>query len=86
MRRISSTLRLWYELECGDGNGFIERDETSGRPFYVNCRSRYLQANDPRSKNQISDREHGAEKRLAGIMARHAPLTYYLQTDPRGPT
>ena len=32
LRRISLTLRRWYERECGDDYGCIERDETTGRP------------------------------------------------------
>ena len=32
----------------------------------------------------IPDRERGALKRLAKIMARYPSLSYYIQTDPRG--
>lgn len=34
--------------------------------------------------NAIPDREAGARKRLAKIMARYPALTAYVQTDPRG--
>lgn len=78
------TLHRWYELECGDGNGYIERDETTGKPYYVNCNSRYFGANDPRARWPIPDREKGAIRRLDKIMARYPELAYYLQTDPRG--
>lgn len=84
VRCISMTLHRWYELECGDGNGYIERDETTGKPYYVNCRSRYLGANDLRARHVIADRERGAIRRLDKIMARYPGLHYYLQTDPRG--
>ena len=84
VRRIAMTLHRWYELECGDGNGYIERDETTGKPYYVNCNSRYLGANDPRARWPIADRERGAIRRLDKIMARYPSLRYYLQTDPRG--
>ena len=78
------TLTRWYELECGDGNGYIERGETTGKPYYVNCNSRYLSPNDPRARWSIPDRERGAIRRLDKIMARYPSLRYYLQTDPRG--
>jgi hypothetical protein len=84
LRRISMTLRRWHELECGTDGGVIERDEATGKPYWVNYHSRYLSANDPRSRSRIADREAGALRRLAAIMANHAPLTTYIQTDPRG--
>ena len=84
LRRISMTLRRWHELECGHDSGVIERDEATGKPYWVNYHSRYLSANDPRSRSRIADREAGALRRLAKIMAKHAPLTTYIQTDPRG--
>lgn len=84
VRRVAMTLRRWYELECGDGNGYIERDETTDKPYYVNCRSRYFAANDLRARHVIADRERGAIRRLDKIMARYPELAYYLQTDQRG--
>ena len=84
LRRISTTLQRWYELECGSDHGVIERDEATGTPYWFNYRSRYLSANDPRSCSRIADREAGALRRLAAIMSKHAPLTTYIQTDPRG--
>lgn len=84
LRRISMTLRRWYELECGTDAGAIERDEVTGKPYFYNARSRYLDPHDPRARYQVADRERGAEKRLAAIMARYPHLSTYLQTDPRG--
>ena len=84
LRRISNTLQRWHELECGTDGGCIERDEATDKPFWVNYQSRYLSANDPRSRSRIADREAGALRRLAAIMANHAQLTTYIQTDPRG--
>jgi len=100
LRRISMTLRRWHELECGDGNGYIERDETTGKCFYVNCNSRFLGVNDPRARFSIADRETGAKKRLQSIIDRrnmhqagiiengkpipYAPVSAYIQGDPRG--
>jgi hypothetical protein len=84
LRRIAMTLHRWHELECGDGNGYIERDEKTGKPYYVNCNSRYLSANDPRNRRVIADRETGARRRLDSVMQRYAGLTAYIQSDPRG--
>jgi hypothetical protein len=84
LRRIAMTLQRWHELECGTGNGAIERDEKTGVPYWYNANSRYLAANDPRAYTRIPDREKGALKRLQAIMAKYAPLSYYVQGDPRG--
>ena len=84
LRRISMTLQRWHELECGDGNGYIERDETTGKPRYINCNARYLGANDARRGYVIADREAGALRRLGAIMARYPTLRAYVQGDPRG--
>ena len=76
LRRISRTLRRWHELECGVDNGAIERDDNTQRPYWCSSTTgrRY----------PVADRERGALRRLARGMATHAPLTYYIQTDPRG--
>lgn len=84
LRRIAMTLHRWHELECGDGNGYIERDETTGKPRYCNTRATYLSANDPRAWSSVPDREAGAHKRLAKIMSRYPTLRSYVQGDPRG--
>lgn len=70
------TLQRWFERECGDGNGAIERDEATDKPYWHN-------ANTGR-RYPIADMEKGAKARLAAIMAKHAPLRAYLQGDPRG--
>lgn len=86
LRRISMTLRRWFELECGDSNDYasyaIERDENGeGKPFMVNHSNR-----EPFrvTRTPIADRETGARKRLAAIMAKYPTLTAYVQGDPRG--
>lgn len=68
LRRINSTLQRWYELECGDGNGMIERDDATGKPYWVSYTRRYLGANDARMRSPVADRETGALRRLAKIM------------------
>lgn len=83
LRRAELTLQRWAELECGDGNGYIERDEGTGIPRYFNCRARYLDPHDPRAWHRIADREAGALKRVQAICKAHG-LAYYHQTDPRG--
>ena len=84
LRRISMTLHRWHELECGTGDGHIERDETTGRPIYYNARARYVDPHDPRAYHGIPDREAGALKRLGCIMARYPTMQAYVQGDPRG--
>lgn len=83
LRRIEMTLHRWAEQECGDGNDFaswnIERDETTGKPF----RCVYPHSG-PSRRYPVADRENGALRRLAGIMAGHAGLWSYHQGDPRG--
>lgn len=88
LRRISLTLHRWHERECGTDAGCIERDDATGRPYWVSewgarwCagkRTRYL----------IPDRQTGALRRLSAlVIARNAraadQLSAYVQTDPRG--
>lgn len=83
LRRAEMTLHRWAELECGDGNGYIERDEKTNKPRYFKCRARYLDPHDPRAWSSIPDHEAGALKRIATICSAHS-LYYFHQTDPRG--
>lgn len=74
LRRISNTLQRWHELECGTGEGQISRSverenpDGTGRPFLrvqYPTRTGYVDRRTP-----IADREAGAKKRLAAILAR----------------
>lgn len=90
LRRISMTLRRWYELECGDDYGCIERDETTGKSYWLSSRTM--------RRTSIADRETGARKRLGRILGdcntrrwigtqdsiQKVALSAYIQTDPRG--
>ena len=84
LRRISMTLRRWHEMECGTDNGCIERDEATGKTFWLNAMTG--------RRFPTPDRETGARKRLASIMearalrvgSAHVTLAAYIQTDPRG--
>lgn len=88
LRRIALTLRRWFELECGDGNSYgswaIERDETTDIPYVVHHHYRHRQGKDTTTKRRIADKETGARKRLAAILAKYPALHAYIQTDPRG--
>ena len=93
LRRISMTLRRWYELECGIDAGCIERDDATGKPRFFSYSGR---------RWPVADREAGSLRRLARIVAarnerqpamsvvmlpdRAAPdrLETYIQPDPRG--
>ena len=88
LRRISMTLQRWFEYECGTGDGHtsvsIERngDEPDSKPYK---RIQYPTAHGYVDQRfPVPDRETGARKRLAAIMANHAPLQAYIQGDPRG--
>lgn len=76
LRRISMTLRRWYEMECGCDRGAIERDEETGLTYWYNP--------DVGTRYRTRDMETGALKRLAAIMARYPHLKAYVQGDPRG--
>ena len=90
LRRISMTLHRWFELECGNDHGCIERDEATGRPYWLNSRTM--------RRSIIADRETGARKRLIRILGdcntrrwigtndsiKKVALSAYIQTDPRG--
>lgn len=76
LRRIAMTLHHWHELECGMDHGCIERDETTGKAYWLNSHSM--------RRSPIADRENGARKRLGAIMSRYPTLTAYVQGDPRG--
>lgn len=103
LRRISMTLRRWFELECGDSRGqlswAIERDEETGIPYMVSHYYPHKGRPTETTRTRIADRETGARKRLAAIVAacnerrrlagdttwsNPALLTTYVQTDPRG--
>ena len=77
LRRVSMTLRRWFELECGTDNGAIERDEKTGKPYFVN-------ASGSGRRYPVADREAGAMRRLARVMAKAPDLKPYVQGDPRG--
>lgn len=78
LRRITKTLHSWYERECGMDNGYIERDETTGKPHWVDATTG--------ARREMPDHEKRAEKKLKTIMAKYPHLTPHLQTDPRGGT
>lgn len=93
LRRISMTLQRWFELECGVEGGMpnstlsVEREggdgDGDGKPF---CRIQYMERGGKwiDRKSPVRDREKGARKRLASIMADYPDLVPYVQTDPRG--
>lgn len=76
LRRISMQLHSWFEKECGDGNGCIERDEETGKAYWLNANSG--------KRYPIADRETGAKKRLEKIMSTLPELLSYIQGDCRG--
>lgn len=85
LRRIEMTLHRWFEAECGYSNAYassaIEHDggEPDSPPYRV-CRL----YDGSVIRSRTPDRETGARKRLAKIMAKYPGFGYYVQTDPRG--
>ena len=80
LRRIAMTLHRWHELECGDANGnAVERDEATGKTYMS-----FDTQSGHRRRYPTPDRETGAKKRLAAIMAKYPTLSAYIQGDPRG--
>ena len=89
LRRVAMVLDRWHVLECGDGNNHgswaIERDDNGdGPPYMVHHHYRHGRGEDYTTRRRIPDRENGALKRLAAIMARYPELQAYVQGDPRG--
>ncbi len=97
LRRISLTLHRWHELECGDGDNYGSWCITRGERLpKVNGKENFRHNDDGKpyleyhpysgmvSYSPIPDREKGARKRLATIMARYPGFAAYVQTDPRG--
>ena len=76
LRRISMQLHSWYERECGTDHGCIERDETTGKTYWLNANTG--------NRWPVRDMEKGAEKRLAVLMAALPEWLPYQQTNPRG--
>lgn len=82
------------------GSWAIERDETTEVAYMVRHHYRHGAGKDTVTRERIADRETGAKKRLARIidacnkarrthmtddkMTPQEPLSYYIQTDPRG--
>ena len=86
LRRISMTLRRWFELECGTGEGQVSRSiERDGENGDGKPRRYYETRNGDIIKGSlVPDRERGALKRLNGIMESHPDFLAYHQGDPRG--
>jgi hypothetical protein len=95
LRRISMTLRRWFEHEC---NGVVQRDEATEKPYAV---VQHYYRGGMENRYPVADREKGARKRLAAIVAarnkrdavalatedvldRRGAVSAYVQTDPRG--
>lgn len=97
LRRISMTLRRWFELECGNGNDHgswcitrgrkvakVFTHDDDGTPFMERHHYAHGHGKDTVTHTALADRENGAKKRLAAIMANYPTLSVYVQTDPRG--
>ena len=79
LRRISMALHRWAEREC---NGEIEVDD-DGKAYHQHEYTAWS-GGCQIVRYRVPNREAGAKRRLAKIMANHPDFTYYHQTDPRG--
>ena len=61
---------------------FVHDDD--GAPFLEHHHYMHGRGKDTVSYTRLPDRERGALKRLAAIMAKYPALTSYVQGDPRG--
>jgi hypothetical protein len=93
LRRISMTLHRWHEMECGDSDSYkstcVTRGHKANGAFeYDDAGKPYMETHYHSERGAkyypIPDRERGALKRLAAIMARYPTLKPYVQGDPRG--
>lgn len=73
LRRAERTLHRWGEDTC---NGYIQRDDDTGKPFRV-------YGPDHQYRSAAPDLEAGALRRVAELCATLG-LHFYHQTDPRG--
>lgn len=77
LRRLSMRLRRWYEMECGNSEGAIERREGDGVPMFRSAMG------DNRAR-EIHDDEASAKKSIDKIMEAYPDKQVYIQSDPRG--
>ena len=75
LRRAAMTLHSWAERECGTDYGCIERDEQTGKTYWLNSTTM--------RRFPIADRESGALRRVAAVCKANS-AHFYHQTDPRG--
>lgn len=89
LRRISNTLRNWFEMECGTGDDrvtqSIERDgeEEYSKP-YLRIQFATPGGGWHDTKRPVVDRERNAKLRLKTIMEKYPDLVPYIQGDCRG--
>ena len=94
LRRISMTLHRWHELECGDGNDHGSwcisrgRKDNGGAFEYADDGKPYMEYHSNTANGArytlLADKERGALKRLAKIVAQYPGFSFYVQGDPRG--
>ena len=66
------------------GERFTFTHDDDGKPFIERHHYQHGKGKDYVTYTSIADREGGARRRLARIMARYPSLQAYVQTDPRG--
>ncbi len=68
-------------MQCGVDGGKIEKDEETGKCYFVSSQKRI---NDLIVKYSVCDSEKSCMTELNRIMTSHTELSYYIQDDCRG--
>lgn len=80
--RLSRRLHRWYELKCGNEYGYIERDDSTGVPYWCSSNGRIrvrVYDDEAETRNHIEHIVSNRNARRPGD-----PLRVYIQSDPRG--
>ena len=85
LRRIAMTLHRWHELECGIDSGCVERDEDTGKTYWLNSLSgKSLSDARPRDRRAgAAQDDHGPVSDTLGLCARRPARRRALHPAPR---
>jgi hypothetical protein len=76
--------RAWIEICERERIETFTHDDDDGAPYMEHHHYSHGNGKDSVSYTKIPDREAGAKRRLAAIMARYPGFRSYVQGDPRG--
>jgi len=73
-----------YDPELEGSKRRLFQHDDDGKPFLEHHHYAHGRGKDSVSYSPMADREAGAKRRLAAIVARYPGVQAYIQTDPRG--